>query len=93
MKKISLNINDLKVDSFQTESENSSSKGTVFAKSGQINCFTPVSDDPSCNQYTCAQTCGDCPTDVSCEQQTCDMATCQVIQCTSGVTDGFNFEC
>jgi hypothetical protein len=68
MKKLSLTLDDLRVDSFHT-SCGQKEKGTVFGE--QCTCDTACTCPgcPSCD-YTCAYTCeATCPN--TCEQYTC----------------------
>lgn len=68
MKKLSLTLDDLQVDSFHT-SEGREEKGTVFGEqcTCETNCTCPGC--PSCDR-TCAHTCED-----TCAN-TCGQATC-----------------
>jgi hypothetical protein len=66
MKKLSLRLDELRVDSFDTTPVESKRKGTVFGE--QCTCYTACTCPgcPSCN--TC-DTCDTC-------RQTCDGSTC-----------------
>jgi hypothetical protein len=68
MKKLTLTLDDLQVDSFQT-ADVRQEKGTVFGEqcTCQTNCTCPGC--PSCD-YTCAHTCEQ-TCDNTCGQETC----------------------
>jgi len=76
MKKLTLNLDDLKVESFETAG---SQEGTVFG-------YDPISC-PTCNQPTCSTCQGQASCDPSCPD-TCYLGCTQPIRSCGGESSG-----
>jgi len=93
MKKLKLNLEDLKVESFETTKGNNA-RGTVFGQASLPGCVTQYL------QYTC-DNCGggtnDCPSNVTCMtdcgQQECQPTGVYYESCDQGCGDPETYAC